>query len=358
MIDSGKFAGKRFLLIDKEPKIRNDRTWCFWEKESGYFESIVYKKWDRLLFRSEKLLLPLDIAPYQYKMIRGIDFYDYCFSKIHRQRDIDIKYGEISFERGREIKINDEILPVKGAVVFNSIYLPAQKQENKFYLLQHFKGWIIETPTTQFDPACGTLMDFNMPQDHGASFVYLLPLTPNMALVEYTLFTKELLQQQEYGLQLRTYINQHLKIASFTIREEEFGIIPMTNAKFKGYQHGMYNIGTAGGQTKASTGYTFRFIQKHAAQIVEDIMLKKHPAKKIDTKRRFHFYDSTLLHILSENKLPGKEIFTQLFQKNSAAKVFKFLDNETTINEELKIISTLPKKQFLTAGIKELLKIR
>ena len=38
MIKSGKFADKKILLIDKEPKTKNDRTWCFWEKQDGFFE--------------------------------------------------------------------------------------------------------------------------------------------------------------------------------------------------------------------------------------------------------------------------------------------------------------------------------
>ena len=55
-----------------------------------------------------------------------------------------------------------------------------------------------------------------------------------------------------------------LGLDNYTIVEEEFGVIPMTNTNFPFFKDGMYYIGTAGGQTKASTGYTFRFIQKQA----------------------------------------------------------------------------------------------
>jgi len=43
MIHSGRFSDKKVLLVDKDPKRANDRTWCFWEKEEGLFQSIVYK---------------------------------------------------------------------------------------------------------------------------------------------------------------------------------------------------------------------------------------------------------------------------------------------------------------------------
>lgn len=357
MIDSGKFGDKNFLLIDKEAKNKNDRTWCFWEKETGYFETIVHKKWEHLLVNCDELTLSLEIDPYAYKMIRGIDFYNYCLAKIRFLPNIEIRYGDIGFGPGKTIKINGESIAVDNALVFNSINLPVEKKPNQFYLLQHFKGWIIETQTDQFNTKQGTLMDFNVAQDMGTAFVYVLPLATNKALVEYTLFTENLLPKEEYDLQLQNYIKQRLNINEFVIVEEEFGVIPMTNARFAAFENGMYNIGTAGGQTKASTGYTFQFIQKHAVKIVEDIIAGKYPSKKRTPKKRFHFYDSTLLHILSGNKLQGKQVFTQLFQKNKAVKVFKFLDNETTLKEELKIISTLPKREFLAAGIKEFFKM-
>ena len=35
MIHSGKFSDKKILIVDKDDKQKNDRTWCFWEKEPG-----------------------------------------------------------------------------------------------------------------------------------------------------------------------------------------------------------------------------------------------------------------------------------------------------------------------------------
>lgn len=358
MIDSGKFGGKNFLLIDKGPKNKNDRTWCFWEKEAGYYEAIVYKRWKELLFKSGQVSIFLDAFPYEYKMIRGIDFYEYCFSKIRLQPNIHIEYGEISFGPGEQIKLNNEILPAGDAIVFNSIYLPpAKKEKNKFYLLQHFMGWVIETPADEFNAGRATLMDFSVPQEGGTAFAYVLPLLANKALVEFTLFTEKLLPKERYEAQLREYINKQLNIRDFTVTEREFGIIPMTNSRFTAFENGLFNIGTAGGQTKASTGYTFRFIQKQAVRIVEDLIQNGYPDKKTRSNKRFHFYDSTLLHILSKNKLEGKEVFTRLFKKNKASAIFTFLDNESNVKEELKIISTLPTREFLSAGIREFFKM-
>ncbi len=361
MISSKKFAEKKILIVDKEAKTKNDRTWCFWEKENGFFEDIVYKKWGHLFFKNDKESIPLDISPYQYKMIRGIDFYKYCFAGISSQKNIDILSGVISFETtGRHvaIKINGrEIILNKQALIFNSIYTPGEKQKNKFYLLQHFKGWVVETENNFFDANHAVLMDFRVGQEHGTTFVYVLPLSPTKALVEYTLFTKEILQPEEYDAALKNYLKNYLNLNDYKIVEEEFGIIPMTNARFPVFQNKIYHIGTAGGQTKASTGYTFRFIQKQADSIVKDLLAGRKVLKGGSSKNRFYFYDSTLLHILSNKLLGGKAIFSILFRKNKADTVLRFLDNETTIREEIKLLNSLPKKIFIRAGFKEFVKM-
>jgi len=363
MIASKELAQKKILLIDREPKTKNDRTWCFWEQEQGFFEDIVYHKWDTLFFnttRDEPISLEMGI--YYYKMIRGIDFYNKCFSLIKLRENIDIVYGEISFDVTTNdiasVKINNEpLLTDKKTIFFNSLYIPSEKQNEKFYLLQHFKGWLVESPDHFFNVGQATLMDFRVSQDHGTTFVYVLPLSSTKALVEYTLFSEDLLNPDEYDIALKNYLDEFLGLPNYKIIDDEFGIIPMSNSNFPFFKNGMYYIGTAGGQTKASTGYTFRFIQKQADQIVEELILKGNLSKIKKLKKRFFFYDSTLLHILSKKLLEGKFIFSILFKKNRAEAIFKFLDNETSVKEELKLLNSLPKKMFIKAGFKEFRKM-
>ena len=42
---NSSLKNSKILLLDKNPKNQNDRTWCFWEKKEGLFEEIVFKKW-------------------------------------------------------------------------------------------------------------------------------------------------------------------------------------------------------------------------------------------------------------------------------------------------------------------------
>lgn len=358
LIASGKFDDKRILLIDRAPKTINDRTWCFWEKENGFFEEAVHRKWGQLLFHSNTFSKVLTTELYQYKMIRGIDFYNWCFEKINNQKNIDVHYGEFRIDHEpagtTKIFIGEEELKVGNAVVFNSIHSYPQQKKNALHLLQHFKGWIIETVEPVFDTGIATLMDFRVQQDHGTTFVYVMPLSANQALVEYTLFTEALLNREQYESALSNYISQYLQISDYRITEEEFGIIPMTNAQFPFYHNGMYHIGAAGGQTKASTGYTFQFIQKQTSRIA-DCLAGGHSLQQLPSApARFNFYDSVLLQLLSDRKLEGRKIFSRLFSRNKASAIFKFLDNETSIREELRLVGSLQIGPFFKAALKQL----
>jgi lycopene beta-cyclase len=356
MLDSGKFANKRILLVDKAPKQANDRTWCFWQKEEGLFEPIVYKQWQKLWFHGENYSAELQLEPYRYKMIRGADFYQYCFERIRRHRNVDILFERVeevfsASETG--VVINGE--KIYADYVFNSIiFNKPSLRSNEYWLLQHFMGWVIETPEGGLDENTGTLMDFRIDQSNGTAFCYVLPFSSRKALVEYTLFSTELLEQKQYENSLQKYIKEHLKLPSFQAIEKEFGVIPMTNYKFPPRQNNIINIGTAGGQTKGSSGYTFNFIQKHSKAIVDSLVNNGKPFIS-SSPVRFNFYDSVLLKVLSDGLVPGVNVFTDLFKKNEVQKVLRFLDNETNLAEEVKIISTLPTLPFLQAGIKHLL---
>jgi lycopene beta-cyclase len=356
MISSGKFSDKKILLIDKDAKRANDRTWCFWQREVGLFESIVCKQWRNLWFYGEDFSEQLNIHPYQYKMIRGIDFYEHCFETITKHKNFDILFEEIE----QIFSAKQTGVLIKGGTIyaeyiFNSILFKKPKlDKNDRWLLQHFMGWIIETDENSFDENSATIMDFRIDQKFGTAFCYVLPFNSKQALIEYTLFSSELLQQNQYNDGLQFYFSKFLNVSSYKILEKEFGVIPMTNFKFPSHHNNIVNIGTAGGQIKGSSGYTFNFIQKHSKAIVDSLIATRKPFVQ-SSSGRFNFYDSVLLKVLDDGAVPGKKVFTDLFKKNPVQKVFKFLDNETTLTEELKIISSLPAFPFLKAGIKQMI---
>ena len=359
MMRSGALNNRSLLLVDKSPKRSNDRTWCFWEQQPGFFEEVVCKKWDQLSFASPGFSGPLQIRPYQYKMIRSLDFYNYCFEEIGRHPNVDVVYWELSNWYKKDgvvvLETSEGEKRFPSAVAFNSIYPAPRKKGNRHYLLQHFKGWWVETSDNQFNSNEALFMDFRVEQKEGLSFVYFLPITERRALIEYTQFTPALLDANEYDLRIQQYIDQFTGLKNFQVVEKEFGIIPMTNNAFPVNEKGVWNIGMAGGQTKASTGYTFQFIQKQSEAVANTLYQNKGRIRSFPKDPgRFHFYDSVLLNVLGREEPGGRAIFTRLFEKNKASDLFRFLDNESSFKQELGIINSLPTWPFTKAAIQEI----
>jgi lycopene beta-cyclase len=360
MVVSGKFQNKRILLLDENAKQTNDRTWCFWAEASSIWEPSISKKWNSALFANANFQLNLDLHPYRYSKIQGLDFYNQVWKLISKQENIDFVQEKIL-----EIEESETIILVKSETqsfscsqLFNSIYNPnGVNRQSKYPLLQqHFVGWFIQTETPVFNPEQATFMDFSVAQKGNTRFMYVLPTSETEALLEYTLFSKELLSKEEYETEIENYI-QRLGIRQYQIVEKEYGNIPMTCYPFwKHNTQNVINIGTAGGWTKASTGFTFKNSDKKSTELVSFLETQT-DFKKFYKKTKFWFYDLLLLDILDQKNETGAAIFSALFQKGNTQLIFKFLDEETSFWEDLQVIWKCPKGLFIKALFSRLFRL-
>lgn len=355
---SGKFDDKSILLIDENTKKANDRTWCFWD-EDNLFEEIVSKKWNQAVFANAKFNRVLELTPYQYKKINGLDFYELVFKKISEHKNIHfLNEKVVDFtELGNHciVKTKEETFTCNK--IFNSIYNPEVViAQTKFPLIQqHFIGWFIKSKEAVFTPNCATFMDFSVEQKGNTRFMYVLPTSENEALLEYTLFSKDLLSKEEYESEIKKYI-ENLGITEYEIIEKEQGNIPMTCYPFwKHNTKNVINIGSAGGWTKASTGYTFKNASKKSKALVQ-FLKSESDFSKFHKKDEFWFYDLLLLDILSSKNELGSKIFSSMFKKGNSTVIFKFLDEETSIWEDLQVIWKCPKMLFVKALFGRILK--
>lgn len=362
MLSDSQLGSKKILVIDRDKKQKNDRTWCFWEKEQGPFESVVHHQWKILEFLTPEFDRRFDLEPYSYKMIRGIDFYKHVMDFGSSFDNVDFKYADIEKidAEGDKARVQTALGTYTAPFVFNSTSLFHPEMNPGNSLLQHFEGWVIRTDQPVFDEKVGTLMDFRLDQKHGTTFMYVLPTSSTEALIEYTLFTAKILEKEEYQSALKDYIRDYLNLESYEILHTEFGIIPMSLARFESSPNEsgkIVNIGTAGGYTKASSGYTFQFIQKNTEVILE--ALKKGKSPNVTTRFReqvYQWYDRTLLDVLISNKMEGRDVFARIFKKREPASILAFLGNESSVWDDLQIMSSLPILPFLTSGMNQLIK--
>ena len=363
MILSAKFLDKTILLIDENPKKTNDRTWCFWEKPNHRWENIVSKKWETAVFANKKVSRNLDLQPYQYNMIRGLDFYNLVFDLINKQ-------SNITFVNDKIIDFNDNSKHVQVICdsekyscnkLFNSIYNKvATESQKKFPVLQqHFVGWFIKSEQAVFNPDAATFMDFSLNQNGNTKFMYVLPTSSTQALLEPTLFSHKHLKLEEYENEIKIY-TEKLGIKNYEILEKERGSIPMTSYPFwKNNTKNIINIGTAGGWTKASTGFTFYHTNKKTDQLIGFLINDTATALdgtnamnnfvKIHKKTKFWFYDLIFLDVLDKQNELGSHLFSSLLLTGNPELIFKFLNEETTLLEDLKVMLKCPTMPFLRA---------
>ena len=346
------FDNASILIIDKEKKTSNDRTWCFWENGEGEWDELLHKSWDKILFESNIYKNTIPLQSYAYKMLRSGIFYDKLWNFIDTKNNIRF--------------IEDTVVDIKastnGAIVetlksnyfttklLNSIDLNKNYTLQKKYpvLLQHFCGWFIETDKNLFDDSTATFMDFTVDQKRNTRFMYVLPISPNKALFEYTLFSKEVLTKDEYEGELLKYLDTKF-ITEYTITEIEQGVIPMTSYKFwMQNSKNILHIGTVGGWTKASTGYTFKNTSKKTIQLIA-FLKAENDFTHFRKKTRFWWYDLLLIDVLSSYNHLGSKLFSTLFKRNSLKNVFRFLDEETSFIEDLRIMLSMPPLRFIIA---------
>jgi lycopene beta-cyclase len=373
LLQSPLLRHKRILVIDKNFKKSNDRTWCYWEDTAGAFEQLVCKKWDTITIHNGSLSKTLPTAPFTYKMVQGIDYYHYIINLAKQHLNITWQEGLITkitttgtigtvhLQGGTSesaTSVFSSIVPIQFQVNFSDVnnkFNAAITNTSTPFLWQHFKGILVEFDTSVFNENEARLMDFNVPQMGATAFMYILPLTDKKALVEYTLFSEKILVKTEYDNVLSNYLADFIKTnypqAQYTIVHEELGAIPMTQHKFEQMNSPIYSIGTLSGAVKASTGYAFQFIQAQSRQIVSQL----EKGALINTQMhntRHRFYDAVLLYILKNKKMEGKEIFSRIFKNNKAATIFKFLSNTSSLMDDINVMRSLPTHIFLPAALR------
>lgn len=344
---------KRVLLLEPEAKDTNDRTWSFWTDKPTLFDAIVAYEWNRLAFRSPGFAHVFPLARHRYKMIRGLDFYQFVRAALADNPQFTLLRTGVSGLDNRPeggVCVTTPLGEFAASYAFDSRPPQLEQRPEKHrYLLQHFVGWEVETDHDVFDPTTVEFMDFRGEQHQEARFMYVLPFSKRRALVEYTLFSAELLPKEAYEAAMRTYLHDTLGVSSFQIEAEEMGAIPMTDHPLPaGVGQYIVNLGTRAGRAKPSTGYAFKRIQEHSARLVEALAATGQPPRHLTGDQwQFRLFDTLLLDSMQRRGEHTRDIFAQLFQRNPVERIFDFLDERTSWLENLQVMNSVTPWPFL-----------
>ena len=324
-----KLEDKTLAIIEPRNEYIRDKTWSFWKVIPHNFEDCIKKSWKEFSIKTSSLSKFIKCDSFPYQSIDSGLFYKKINNKLAKNKNIQF------FKNANDLNMNN-------AFIFNSV--PSFK-ERKSCIWQHFCGIEIETNKDFFDDSSIKLMDFDCEQRNYVHFFYVLPFSKNKAMIETTWLSKEDKSLKDYDFQIKNYLDR-LGWKDYKINFKAEGAIPLfypLDVKEKN----KINIGTAGGMTRLSTGYTFLNIQEHSKYIrmnFENIQ----NTKKYNIGKKYQFLDKIFLKVLEKYPEKMPNIFSSMFGAYSNT-IIKFLSNKSNISEDISVILKIPKLIFIKA---------
>lgn len=346
MIQADPSGQNKILLLDSGD--RSQKSWCFWEDEKrACFPFLVEKSWKTMTYRtSHGEILNSTIHPLEYNYISSDRFFTYFFEEfIPANSNITlVKNWVQEIKEGAEVQT---ILCHDGSTFFSKRVADSRpiKSEDPSLIYQHFSGKFIEFDEPILDDSAMTLMDFSLPvsSEEMSVFHYILPFSKTKALIETTVFTKLDYDKEAYERIWKKYIEQHFKNNSYKVLSDETGTIPMGVHSVK-KEGAIFTIGAAGGNMKSSTGYAFTRMQ-------EDAKYRSQNRLKV-TPKRFRFYDKMLLKIMNNDMAKIPQVMDRLFSRVPTPRILRFLDDKSSLKEDIFLLSKLDIPLFITHLLK------
>lgn len=352
----GGYKGE-VLIVDSTFAPINDKTWCFWTNKEPPFKDILYKKWKKTWISVLDYSTFRYLNEYSYYCIRSGDFREHVLRELRNHKNFTLleeNILDLTSNKNKAVLITKNGDSYLADHIFQSVMKPKglNSDQIKYPLKQHFLGWEVKTIEPAFDPETFTIMDFDSEFSPGVGFMYVLPFSADKALLEFTVFSEDLLNKKEYKKKIRNYLYHHygLDKEHYEITRKEYGVIPMEDRPHQPvYENNIYNLGSVGGQTKPSTGYTFTRIQDYCQELARHLIQGFEPLPPRPSEFKYRYYDLLLLHILSNSTEDSLKVFKSLFKKNNFDEIFRFLGEETNLKQDLKIMSSVPYLPFFKA---------
>lgn len=359
----------RILILDRSCVPGSNRTWGFWGPPDAPFINLADRTWQSLQVRFPDWHSTQDIGVFGSRVSGRV------YARV-RQQDFDDAVHALVADRPNVRFIETEILDVidepdgacvvtaagefRSPVVFQSVRLSPQDRNARVRhpLRQHFGGWEVRTENPIFDPEVATLMDFDTAQTTGdvdaTAFFYLLPEAKDRALIEYTIFSLDPEEPGFYDAHLQRRLVA-LGAGQIHIERREYGVIPMEDRVVhqRSGAH-IWNLGTVGGRTKPTTGYTFQRIHSQTHHLVTTWLEHGHPIAVPSAPRRYGLADRTLLNILHRRPNLGRPIFEHLFRTSTIDDVLTFLEERSSPRQDARLFVGLPWRPFLRAAAEEI----
>jgi lycopene beta-cyclase len=339
------------FIVEARKTYENDRTWCFWENNSGYFNDLIQKSWLKIFVSSDDQCLTLNCGSTPYQMLPSALFYDHVLKKIAKNDRIRLHTSAPVLKHPYKIGNLWHVDTETGSYAAKQIIdtRPTAKPERGGAILwQSFLGKEIICDTDIFDISCVGLMEFYHGAPEQISFVYFLPISPNRALIEVTIFGPDPINPSKLESEIQAIISDRVKGAGVKLLRIEHGILPMGSSNLPVYDDKSYTqVGLCAGGARPSTGYAFQRIQKWALKCSDQISKGLNPDGHMPDPWLMKRMDRLFLQVIKARPEIAPMLFLAIFEKVDTKRIIRFLSDDGTLIDYAAIILALPAKPFI-----------
>lgn len=351
---AGGWRDRSVLLVDG-PGIRPPAgCWASWAGSPGLLDAAVSRSYRQVRVYAAGTSRVLSLGRYRYQAVRRPDLHRVVMGLVDGCPGFVVRPGHVERVGGgvdaAEAVIDGRL--VRARWLFDSVSAAPPGPPAAAHLA--FTGWEVRCARAVFEPDTPTLFDFRTPQAAGrARFGYVLPDDPHRALVELTEFVPRRAwpsPPSDRRTALTGYLRDVLGAGDYDIVRTESAVMPLHTRPRPRRSGRILAIGARGGLIKASTGYAYQRIQRDSAAIAASLARHGHPFDLTRTRRRHRLLDAVLLAVLDRDPAQLERAFARLFFANPVERVLRFLDEDTGVPDELRLMASLPAAPYLRAA--------
>ena len=345
---AGPWADRRVLIVNDQHHDIRSRAWAYWTSNPGWLSSAATGAWNAIAVHAAGSFRLMPLHPYRYVSISGDALADVLHARLSMCPHFELVSGNVESVRDmrEHALVRLDGRDVSASWAFDSRPLGSDQAWPRLVFL----GWEVEVDCDSFDPDVATFMDFRGRPAGRVSFCYVLPTTARHALVEIAEF-----QWHESAPDLESSLAEYLRnvcgLVSWTATRTEAGVLPLARPRVAGPNGRVVPIGVRGGRLKSSTGFALERIQRQSAAIAASLSRHGHPHGIPPHTRRHAWLDGIFLDVIRSDPDLVEEVLGRLFARNGAPAVLRFLDEDSSIAQEARLIATLPVLPFLRAAV-------
>ena len=340
----------RVAIIERRDSYVHDRTWSYWATESAQLTHLAKSDWKKVLVGMAEKRMIVDCNETPYQTIHSDAFYHSALRKINKNKRIDLLLGESVGTFFKKNK-NWEVFIERGWIGAPQVIdtrPPTRESGDEPILCQSFSGVKVMCSENVFDDTTATLMDFAEATSGEIGFLYLLPFSPTCALIEATVFAKQAKSSGELASMLDGLVKKSVGSVAYEITYREHFVIPMGLSEHEQHADESYvTVGLESGGARASTGYVFQRIQRWAEGAVSEIKKGRPVSGHKRDAWMIRKMDKIFLRVLERYPELGPEIFLRLFSMRDSGSVIRFMNDEPTLLDSVRIMSVLPYGIFI-----------